>query len=62
MPPKLSGMPPVIAAIFGISWLLFMSGIFVSYIIMLVAWWRAMKAHEKIADKLSEIANKFQPR
>jgi len=39
-----------------------MSGMIVAYIIMLVAWWRAMKAHEKIANKLSEIADKFQAR
>jgi nitrate/nitrite transporter NarK len=60
MPPKSSGMPPIAAAIFSIFWFLFMGGMIVAYIIMLVAWWRAMKAHEKIANKLSEIADKFQ--
>jgi uncharacterized membrane protein len=39
-----------------------MGGMIVAWIIVLVAWWRGMKAHEKIAEKLSEIADKFQPK
>jgi hypothetical protein len=62
MPPEPSGTSPIVAAIFGIFWLLFMVGMTVGYIILLIAWWRAMKAHEKIANKLSEIADKFQPK
>jgi hypothetical protein len=27
---------------------------------MLIAAWRLMKAHEKIADKLNQLAEKFQ--
>ena len=37
----------------------FMGGLVVTYVIMLIAFWRGMKAHEKIAEKLSEIADKL---
>jgi len=55
-------MSPQAAAIAGIIWLLIMSGMVVGYIVMLISWWRAMKAHEKIAEKLSEIAEKLPVR
>jgi len=60
MPPRTSGMPPAMGIVFGITWFLFMGGMAIAYIIMLVAIWRLMKAHEKIAEKLSQIADKFQ--
>jgi uncharacterized membrane protein YciS (DUF1049 family) len=60
MPPKEGAMPPGVGAIIGIIWLLFMGGMIVGYVIMLIVWWRAMKAHEKIADKLNQIADKLQ--
>jgi hypothetical protein len=50
---------PVVGAVFAIIWLIFMLGAAVTYVIMLIAGWRLMKAHEKIADKLSDIANKM---
>jgi len=62
MPPKEGAMSPQAAAIVGIIWLLIMSGMVVGYIVMLISWWRAMKAHEKIAEKLSEIAEKLPAR
>ncbi len=60
MPPRTSAMPPAAGLILGIVWFLFMGGMIVGYVIMLIAWWRAMKAHEKIADKLNQIADKLQ--
>jgi nitrate/nitrite transporter NarK len=60
MPPRDSAMPPVLGIIFGIIWFLFMGGMIVAYIVMLIAAWRLMKAHEKIADKLNQLAEKFQ--
>jgi uncharacterized membrane protein len=60
MPPKEGAMPPQAAAIIGVIWLILMGGMVIGYVVMLVSWWRAMKAHEKIADKLDEIAQKLQ--
>ena len=59
MPPKEGAMPPAAGLILGMVWLLFMGSMLVGYVIMLIVWWRAMKAHEKIADKLNEIAEKL---
>ncbi len=53
-------MPPQVAAIVGIIWLLFMAGIAASYVIMLVAMWKGMRAHQKIAEALNQIADKLQ--
>ena len=33
---------------------------FIGYIIMVISLWRAMKAHEKIAVKLSDLTDKLQ--
>ena len=60
MLPKEGTMPPGLPIVVGLTWLLLMAGMFVGYVIMLIAWWRTMKAHEKIANKLSEIAEKLQ--
>jgi len=54
-----TGPGAALAAVFGIVWFVFMIGIAVSYIIMLIAAWRAMRAHEKLADKVGEIADKL---
>jgi len=63
MPPKEgAAMPPGVGVIIGIIWLLLLGGMIVGYVIMLISWWRAMRAHEKIADKLNEIADKLQPK
>jgi phage shock protein PspC (stress-responsive transcriptional regulator) len=58
--PKEASIPPAVVAVFAIIWFLLMGGMVVAYIIMLIAGWRLMKAHEKIASKLSEIADKLQ--
>jgi uncharacterized membrane-anchored protein YhcB (DUF1043 family) len=55
-------MSPVTTMIFAIVWLFFILGMAIGYVVMLIVWWRTMKAHQKIADKLSEIADKFQPK
>jgi len=59
MPPKEGAIPPAAGAIVGVIWLIFMAGMIFGYVVMLISWWRAMKAHEKIADKLTEIAEKL---
>jgi len=59
MPPKEGAVPPAAGAVVGIIWLIFMGGMIAGYVVMLLSWWRAMKAHEKIAEKLSEIAEKL---
>ena len=53
-------MPPQVAAVLGIIWLLFMAGMVTSYIVMLIAFWKGMLAHQKIAQALSQIADKLQ--
>ena len=60
MPPKPEGMPIAFAIIFAIFWFLIMAGMTVGWVIMVVSGWKIMKAHEKIANKLSEIAEKLQ--
>jgi len=62
MPLRQEMMQPAIAVIVGIIWLLIMIGVVVGYTFMLIAWWRAMKAHEKIAEKIGEIAEKLPQR
>jgi hypothetical protein len=41
-------------------WLLMMGGMLVGYIILLIAVWRAMKAHESISETLKEIAAAYR--
>jgi len=41
--------------LFFIMWILFMIGGIIGYIILLVALWRGMKAHESMASALREI-------
>ena len=44
---------------FGI-WFVMMGGMLVGYIILLVAAWRAMRAHESISETLKEIAAAYR--
>jgi uncharacterized membrane protein (DUF485 family) len=60
MPSQATDMSPAAGIVFTIIWILAMGGMIVGYVIMLIAWWRAMRAHEKIADKLSAILDKLQ--
>jgi len=63
MPPAQNvppSVPPQVAAIVGVIWLLFMAGVATSYVIMLVALWKGMRAHQKIAEALNQIADKLQ--
>jgi len=55
-----SQIQPQVAAVLGIIWLLFMAGMIVSYLVMLIALWKGMRAHQKIAQALSQIADKLQ--
>lgn len=48
--------------VFFLIWLAMMVGMIVGYIILLVALWRAMKAHEAIARSASDIASALRQR
>ena len=48
--------------LFFLIWLAMMVGMIVGYIILLVALWRAMKAHEAIARSASDIADALRQR
>ena len=51
--------PPVVGGVlFFLVWLLMMVGMIAGWIILLVAIWRGMLAHESIAESLRQIANK----
>ena len=46
---------------FFLLWLLMTGGMIVGWIILLVAIWKGMRAHESIAASLKQIAQKQQP-
>ena len=50
-------IPAIGGALFFILWLLMMGGMVFGWIIFLIAAWRAMRAHETIADTLRYIAS-----
>jgi len=55
--PNMPGMAgPVVGVIFLIVWFILMGGMVIGYIFMLVALWRASKAHQAIAESVKEIA------
>ena len=60
MQPNTPDMPAGAGIIFGIVYFLMMGGMIVAWIFMMVIAWRLMKAHEKLAVKLGEIAEKLQ--
>ena len=60
MPPKTEALPPQVAIIITLIWLVIMGTMVVSYIIVLITLWKGMRAHQKIAEKLGEIADKLQ--
>ena len=53
--PGMAGMP-IVAVGFMIVWFIFMVGMVIGYAFMLVALWRASKAHQAIAESVKEIA------
>ena len=56
-------MTPAIGGLFFILlWLLMMAGGLIGYIILLVAIWRLMRAHESVAESLKELARKLESR
>jgi hypothetical protein len=56
-----SALVPGIGGIFLVFfWLLMMGAMLVPYIILLIAVWRAMKAHESIAQTLLRIALNYE--
>ncbi len=62
MPQNTCPTTPAAGIVFFIVYALFMLGMLVGYVVVMMAMWRGMKAHEKIAAKLSEIADKIQAR
>jgi len=44
----------IVGGVFLLIWFVLMIGMLVSWVIMLVAVWRTMKAHETIASRLKE--------
>lgn len=50
-------LPGVFEGLLVLIWLLLMVGGLISYIILLVAIWRTMRAHESIATALKDLAN-----
>jgi hypothetical protein len=51
-----SGVGILSGAVFLILWLGMMAGMIVGWVVLLIALWRGMKAHESIADSLQQIA------
>jgi len=55
--PNMPGMGGAfLGVIFIILWVILMGGMVIGYIFMLVALWRASKAHQAIAESVKEIA------
>lgn len=50
---------PGFGGIFFVLWLLMMVGMLVGWIVILVAVWRGMIAHESIAQSLKQMARKI---
>ena len=58
-------LPPGGFAMMGVMmvlWLLMMAPIVIGWIIFLIACWRGMKAHERIADTLNALAQNLPSR
>lgn len=55
MPPGGFGMMGVMMVL----WLLMMAPMIIGWIIVIIALWRGMKAHERIADTLTALAQKL---
>ena len=56
-------MAPAIGGLFFVLlWLLMMAGGLIGYIVLLVAIWRLMRAHESVADSLKELARSLKHR
>lgn len=52
--------PAIFGVLLFIIWLLMMVSMFAGWILFLIAAWRAMKAHEKIASCIEAIADNKQ--
>jgi hypothetical protein len=55
-----ANLPVAGGAVLSLLWLLATVGIIGGYIVILVALWRAMKAHESIAEAVMEIARHLE--
>ncbi len=53
-----AGVNMFAGGLFFLIWLLMMGGAIVGYIVLIIAVWRGMKAHESIALSLERIAEK----
>jgi len=45
---------PAVAGLLFLIWLIFVGGIIIGWVVMAVAAWRGMKAHESIAASMKE--------
>lgn len=48
--------------LFFVIWLVMMLGMIIGWIIVIIALWRGMKAHERIADTLTTLAQSLPGR
>lgn len=48
--------PGAMEGLFFVIWLVMMFGMIIGWIIVIIALWRGMKAHERIANALSALA------
>ena len=53
-------MPAAAGGVFFILWFLMMIGMVVGYIVLLVAIWRGMRAHESIASALGDLLRTYR--
>ena len=56
VPPTMS---PQLAIIMMLLWVFIMGAMILSYAFMLIAFWKGMRAHQKIAEALKVIAEKL---
>ncbi|MHB9093438.1 MAG: hypothetical protein ACYC21_02100 [Eubacteriales bacterium] len=56
----LGGLPAVAGGLFFLVWLAMMIGMVVGYVVIIIAVWRGMKAHESIAGTLKEISDNLR--
>ena len=52
-------MSPQLAVIMMLLWVFIMGAMILSYAFMLIAFWKGMRAHQKIAEALKVIAEKL---
>ena len=54
--------PAAMGGLFFVIWLVMMLGMIIGWIIVIIALWRGMKAHERIASTLDTLAQSLRGR